>query len=201
MSPSPDSPTASDCRSRLVQAATETFIAEGYRVCVDRIAAQAGVAKQTLYNHFPSKADLFAEVTRQATAEYMIALSEDGEGLRECLRRFGVRYRERLLSPVGLGLYRMLVAEAPRFPELAATFYEAGPRSTMERLRALLLEAMERGDLRREDPEFAVSQLLAMLAGERNCLLFSNQPLPEPDPAQAERIVDCFLRAFAPQRP
>ena len=201
MSPSPDSPAVSDCRSRLVQAATEAFIAEGYRVCVDRIAAQAGVAKQTLYNHFPSKADLFAEVTRQATAEFMIALGEDSDGLRGRLRRFGVRYRERLLSPVGLGLYRMLVAEAPRFPELAATFYEAGPRRTMERLRVLLLEAMECGELRREDPEFAVSQLLAMLANERNCLLFSNEPLPEPDPAQAERIVDCFLRAFAPQRP
>ncbi|GEM_PF-2639875 len=129
-----DSPAGGDCRARLLQAACEVFAAEGYRVGVDRIAAQAGVAKQTLYNHFPSKADLFAEVIRQSTAEFMVALGEDGEPLRERLIRFAVRYRERLLSPAGLGLYRMLVAEAPRFPDLAATFYEAGPRHSAARL-------------------------------------------------------------------
>lgn len=194
-----DSPAGGDCRARLLHAACEVFAAEGYRVGVDRIAAQAGVAKQTLYNHFPSKADLFAEVIRQSTAEFMVALGEDGEPLRERLIRFAVRYRERLLSPAGLGLYRMLVAEAPRFPDLAATFYEAGPRHTAARLRELLLEGMERGDLRREDPEFAVSILLSMLTGdERSCRLFSAGNVSPPDPDKATRIVDSFLRAFAP---
>lgn len=179
----------------------EVFVTEGYQAGVDRIAALAGVAKQTLYNHFPSKADLFAEVIRRATAEFMIALGDDGDGdeLGERLRRFGVRYREMLLSPIGLGLHRMLVAEAPRFPELAAAFYEAGPQRTAARLRALLQEAMQRGELRRDDPEFAVTLLLSMLVGaERNCALFSGTPVPFPDPVQAGRIVDCFLRAFAP---
>ena len=191
--------TTAGCRSRLVEAACEVFAAEGYRVGVDRIAAQAGVAKQTLYNHFPSKADLFAEVIRQSTAEFMVALGEDGEALRERLIRFAVRYRERLLSPAGLGLYRMLVAEAPRFPDLAATFFEAGPRHTAARLRELLQEAMARGDLRRENPEFAVSMLLSMLTGdERSCRLFSAGNVSPPDPDTATRIVDSFLRAFAP---
>lgn len=200
MTACPVDPTAGgDCRARLLQAATEMFIAEGYGTSVDRIAAQAGVAKQTLYNHFPSKADLFAEVIRQATAEFMVALGEDGEALRERLIRFAVRYRERLLSPAGLGLYRMLVAEAPRFPDLAATFYEAGPRHTAARLRELLLQGMECGDLRRDDPEFAVSLLLSLLTGdERSCRLFSAGNVSPPDPDKATRIVDSFLRAFAP---
>lgn len=185
-----------------MQAATEVFTTEGYQASVDRIATLAGVAKQTLYNHFPRKADLFAEVIRHATSEFMVALSADGEGLRERLLRFGIRYRERLLSPAGLGLYRMLIAEASRFPELAAAFYEAGPQRTADRLRTLLEEAMARGELRRDDPEFAVSILLSMLVGvERNCYLFSGETAPETDPAQAARIVDCFLRAFAPKAP
>jgi TetR/AcrR family transcriptional repressor of mexJK operon len=180
-----------------MQAATEVFIAEGYQASVDRIAALAGVAKQTLYNHFPRKADLFAEVIRQSTVEFIVALGEDGEDLRERLRRFGVRYRERLLSPTGLGMYRMLVAEAARFPELAAAFYEAGPQRTAERLRVMLAEAMDRGELRRDDPEFAVRMLLSMLVGvERSCHLFSCDPATGADPVEAGRIVDCFLRAF-----
>ncbi len=202
MSFCPDTPAAGDCRSRLVQAATEVFLAEGYHAGVNRIAALAGVAKQTLYNHFPGKADLFAEVIRQSTAEFMVALGDDGEGLRERLQRFGARYRERLLSPAGLGLYRMLVAEAARFPGLAATFYAAGPQQTAARLRAVLEESMQRGELRRDDPEFAVTMLLSMLVGvERSCHLFSGESAPGSDAAQAARIVDCFLRAFAPVTP
>jgi TetR/AcrR family transcriptional repressor of mexJK operon len=190
---------AGDCHLRLMQAATAAFVAEGYGVSVDRIATLAGVAKQTLYNHFPGKADLFAEVIRQSTAEFMVALGEDHEALRARLTRFAVRYRERLLSPTGLGLYRMLVAEAPRFPDLAATFYEAGPRHTAARLRELLQDAMKRGDLRRDDPEFAVSMLLSMLTGdERSCRLFSTARISPPHPDEATRIVESFLRAFAP---
>lgn len=193
------SETPSDCRTRLLQAACEVFAAEGYRAGVDRIAAQAGVAKQTLYNHFPSKADLFAEVIHQATDEFMIALDDHGEKLRERLIRFGLRYRERLLSPAGLGLYRMLVAETPRFPELAAAFYRTGPERTTLRLRAVIDAAMQRGELRRDDADFAAMQLLSMLVGvERSHLLFGCELATDHDPAQAERIVDCFLRAFSP---
>jgi AcrR family transcriptional regulator len=180
----------------------EVFIAEGYHASVDRIAARAGVAKQTLYNHFPRKADLFAEVIGQATVELLVALGDDGEDLRERLTRFGARYREKLLSPAGLGLYRTLVAETSRFPELAAAFYETGPRRTAARLRAVLAEAMRRGELRAEDPEFATTMLLSMLVGvERSCQLFSGESSPEPDPAQAGLIIDYFLRAFAPEAP
>jgi TetR/AcrR family transcriptional repressor of mexJK operon len=193
---------ASACRSRLVQAAMEVFITEGYHASVDRIATLAGVAKQTLYNHFPRKADLFAEVIRQATVELLVALGDDGEDLRERLTRFGTRYRQKLLSPAGLGLYRTLVAETPRFPELAAAFYETGPQRTAARLRAVLEEAMRRGELRADDPEFATTLLLSMLVGvERSCQLFAGESAPAPDPAQAGRIVDCFLRAFAPEVP
>ncbi len=189
-----------DCRSRLLQAACEVFVAEGYRVGVDRIAAQAGVAKQTLYNHFPSKADLFAEVIKNATAEFLVALDDDGAPLRERLLRFGLRYRERLLSPGGLQFYRMLVAEIPRFPELAAAFYESGPRRTEACLRGVIEAAMQRGELRRDDPDFAATTLLSMLVGaERSHYLFSGEPPPAADPREAARIVDCFLRAFAPE--
>lgn len=191
--------SADDCRSRLLQAACEVFIAEGYQVGVDRIAAQAGVAKQTLYNHFPSKAELFAEVIKNATAEFLVALDDDGAPLRERLLRFGLRYRERLLSPGGLQFYRMLIAEIPRFPELAAAFYAAGPQRTAATLRDLIVTAMERGELRRDDPDFAVTMLLSMLVGaERSHYLLSGVAAPAADPADAARIVDCFLRAFAP---
>jgi len=173
---------------------------EGYRASVDRIAELAGVAKQTLYNHFPSKAELFGEAIRLAVDDMLVSLDDDGLDLRARLCGFGVRYRAKLLSPAGLGFYRAVVAESARFPDLAATFYRTGPVQTTVRLRAVLEEAMRRGELRRTDGEFAATTLLSMLVGaERSCHLFSGEPVPEPDPAQADLIVDCFLRAFAPE--
>ncbi|MDH5264591.1 MAG: TetR/AcrR family transcriptional regulator, partial [Betaproteobacteria bacterium] len=57
------------CRERLVRAASEVFREEGYRASIDAIAARAGVARQTIYNHFASKEDLFRGVANLAAAE------------------------------------------------------------------------------------------------------------------------------------
>ena len=57
----PAESAVAETRNRLIQAAREAFMAEGYRASVEGIAARAGVAKQTLYNHFPSKDELFSE--------------------------------------------------------------------------------------------------------------------------------------------
>ncbi len=52
-------PEASAARRRLLITATRLFYTEGIRaVGIDRIIAEAGVAKATFYNHFPSKDDL-----------------------------------------------------------------------------------------------------------------------------------------------
>jgi AcrR family transcriptional regulator len=56
---SPTDPAAGGARRRLLDTATRLFYAEGIRaVGIDRIIAEAGVAKATFYNHFPSKDDL-----------------------------------------------------------------------------------------------------------------------------------------------
>jgi AcrR family transcriptional regulator len=56
---SPAEPGDVSPRRRLLDAATRLFYAEGIRaVGIDRIIAEAGIAKATFYNHFPSKEDL-----------------------------------------------------------------------------------------------------------------------------------------------
>jgi len=53
----------SDARQRIVETAERLFYAEGVRsVGIDRIIAEAEVAKMTLYNHFSSKDDLILSV-------------------------------------------------------------------------------------------------------------------------------------------
>jgi TetR/AcrR family transcriptional repressor of mexJK operon len=188
-----------DCRARLIQAAAEVFVEEGYRASVERVASRAGVARQTLYNHFPCKADLFREVVSQATAALLITLDADQLDLRERLLRFGAMYRNKVLSAEGLGFFRTLAAETVRFPELAASFYRTGPAQTAARLSAVLGDAMNAGDMCSAPAEFAANMLLSMLVGaDRSHYLFSGDPPPEPDREHVGRIIDCYLRAFAP---
>jgi AcrR family transcriptional regulator len=55
-------------RERIVRAAHELIARGGYREAqVAAVAARAGVATGTVYRHFPSKAELFAEVFRRAS--------------------------------------------------------------------------------------------------------------------------------------
>src|SRR3954471_24775417 len=52
-------------RDAIVQAAIVEFRANGFEATsVDKVAARAEVSKRTLYNHFPSKDELFAEILR-----------------------------------------------------------------------------------------------------------------------------------------
>ena len=100
---------SSDTRGRLICAASEAFFADGYRASMDDIATRAGVAKQTLYNHFASKDVLFGEVVRISTQGILVSLDGDGGDLRATLIRFAIAFRATALgarwdgdTPVGV---------------------------------------------------------------------------------------------------
>ena len=190
-----------EIRDRLIQAAREAFREEGYRASVDRIAARAGVAKQTLYNHFSSKEDLFAEIARLGAETITVSL-DHGTDVCESLLRFGAAFQEKVVGDEGLAIYRAVVGETPRFPALGRAFFERGPARMVERLSAFLAGAMNRGALREDDPRFAAEMLLSMLTGiERTRRLLNPIPRsPAEEQARVEQTVDCFLRAYAPER-
>ena len=190
-----------DSRQRLIEAAREAFLQEGYRASVDRIAARAGVAKQTLYNHFASKDDLFSEVARLASSRIAVSLEGGPTDVRECLLRFAAALRTKLLSDEGLAMFRVLVAEAVRFPALAKAFYEKGPQETARRLAVSLERAMAAGQLRRDDPGFAAEMLIGMLVGAERTARMCGLPVRDPadEDERIHRIIDTFLRAYAPE--
>jgi TetR/AcrR family transcriptional repressor of mexJK operon len=195
MTTSPEAPQ--ETRQRVLEAACEAFREEGYQVSIDRIAARAQVARQTLYNHFPSKEALFEEVVHHAIQSILVTLDGETE-VRATLLAFGNAYREKLLSPEGLALFRTMTAEAPRFPELAKQFFRQGPLTTRKRLAAYLARVMETGALRKDDPDFAAEMLTAMLADFDRLRGLINLQTDLARPAKTVQVVDSFLRAFAP---
>ena len=184
-------------RERVLRAATDSFLAHGYRSSVDEIARRAGVAKQTVYHHFPTKDHLFQEVARELSQRVLLELATPGRDLRDTLQRFARAYRQRTLGAQGISAFRTLVPEVPRFRAVARAMYATSAGEMVRRLEETLERAMGAGELRRDDARFAAEMLLSMLAGlDRIKRLFSVGEEGESEARRTSRIVDCFLRAY-----
>ena len=184
-------------RERVLRAATDSFLARGYASSVDEIARRAGVAKQTVYSHFPSKDALFKAVANDLAQSVLVEL--EGGDLRAALLRFGLAYRERALGTQGIATFRTLLPEVPRFKAAARAMYANTVGEMVSRLAGHLGAAMRDGQLRRDDAELAAEIFLSMLAGvDRVKRLFCVESGIGNDERRTARIVECFLRAYAP---
>ena len=94
----------SEARQRLLETADRLFYAEGVRnVGIDKIIAEAGVAKMTLYTHFPSKDDLIMAVLlyreEKVLAFFTEAVARHGKRTKDKLRAFFAALKEWFESP------------------------------------------------------------------------------------------------------
>ncbi|WP_332818663.1 TetR/AcrR family transcriptional regulator [Sphingopyxis sp.] len=192
-------------RKAFVDAARELFFANGYAgTTMSSIASKVGGSKTTLWTYFPSKEDLFAAVVDDIVASYGQVLQIDlplEEPVTEVLRRFAQVLMATLLSPPLLALYRLVVGEAERFPHLAETFYDRGPRRGKARLGEWVAEKMVRGELRMGDPMQAVYHF----AGLCQSGLYQQAVLGLPQGRDHHRVadeidaaIDTFYRAWGP---
>jgi TetR/AcrR family transcriptional regulator, mexJK operon transcriptional repressor len=187
-------------RKKVCDAAIRVFIDDGYSASMDHIATRAGVAKQTLYNQFGNKENLFAEVIRQSVDDITVSLGEPGRDLRRALLHFATAFRAKALSNDGLGMHRALISEAPRFPKLARVIHEKGAANARDALAKFFAGAMDAGQMRRYDAQFAAELFLSMLAGfERVRLLYGVKADPTSlnEKQKCVAIVDCFLDGLA----
>ena len=148
---------------QVLEGARSVFLTSGYEgASVDEIAKAAGVSKATLYSYFPDKKLLFLEV---AKAEYERQADEAMEWLSdECSVAEWLTHAceimlEIFLSEFGLGVYRMSVSEADRFPEIGRGFYESGPGLIRASLVPYFESCEARGALAIPDKVLAADQL------------------------------------------
>jgi AcrR family transcriptional regulator len=83
-----------DKRKAVLDTATDLFSEHGYHaVGIDRIIAESGVAKMTMYRHFPSKSSLVVEVLRERTRSCAVSLSDFLEGIEDPYTRLRAVFR------------------------------------------------------------------------------------------------------------
>jgi len=195
----PRSCIAADRRKAFVDAAREAFFAQGYAgTTMSSIAATVGGSKTTLWTYFPSKEELFAAVVEDLLKQYGMPLSKDlplDEPVAEVLGGYAARLMSMLMSEPMLALYRLVVGEAARFPTLAQTFYELGPKPGKERLGHYFAALMERKVLRRGPPETAVSQFVGLCQPARYQLAILGLGLRE-DPLPPREELAAAIETF-----
>ena len=174
---------------------------------MSRIAAGAGVSKGTLYNYFTSKAELFtAWVAGECEAKlaHVFDIAEPDGDPATVLRAIGERMLQMMMSETGLTIYRLTVAEATKFPELARAFYDAGPSRSTTFMAEWLDRQAASGKLAITDPVFAAEQFFA-LCQTRIGMLRRLGLLHEVDQSVFARVVDgsvtMFLNTYGVPKP
>jgi AcrR family transcriptional regulator len=189
-------------RQRMLAAATRLFIERGFDgTSVDEIIQAVGGSKTTLYSAFGNKQGLFAAVVADVTTrlDAAITLDNPADGSRrppaEILAAAGTAAMRIVLSEEVMGLYRLAVAEAKRYPDLASSFWEKGPSSARAGLAAYLADAAAHGELRVEDPLEAAEMFLGMLL-DRGTLALSLGVQEPPTNAAIDRRVAAATKVF-----
>jgi len=192
-------------RLAIQKAGTAVFLRFGYgSASMDAIAAEAKVSKQTIYNHFHSKEELFKAIITDMTAALMSPLSMSdamASTPERSLRSFAWDFLTLMLQPVSLALHRLIVAESARFPELGGDIYAAGPGQLIGVLADYLARETKNGRIAVADPNRAAELFIGMLSGRmqlRALLGVCEHPNEAELQSRVDHAVSSFLRLHAP---
>lgn len=191
--------------AQILAAARTVFMEQGFGAAsMDAIAKEAGVSKATLYAHFEGKERLFAamiEAECLLQARFLDATALRGKDPRGALTEIGTSFLSLLTSDAAVAIYRVVIGETARFPELGRTFFASGPELVKRRIEGYLAEAASERALALDDPRVAAEQFIAMLMVPMHMhrlLGVGGPPDRERIAATVDRTVSAFLRLYGP---
>jgi AcrR family transcriptional regulator len=154
-------------RRSVIRFARAAFIAQGYAGAkVEPIAREAGVSTATLYALFAGKAELFSAVIEDAAHDFarlMTGVHAIEGDVRQQLTGFAEAYAAFMSDPFVRSIFRLVMAERPRFQSVALEFFEKGQAVFGATLIDILTRHVETGALKCAKPSWAAGQLMGMI--------------------------------------
>lgn len=183
-------PRVARSRARVLDAVASLLVETGVQeVTVEAVMARSGVARATVYRHWPTRQELVLAGLRHLVPPPLPPIVVDGTLSQRLTSSLGELARQMAVEPWAHAIPALLEA-ARREPEIAA----ATARFVADRqapLRAVLRDAVEDGSLPSVDVELALAQLLGPLVYRR---LITSEPIDE---ALCTHVVEDFLRGHA----
>ena len=156
-------------REALLTVAQEVFLERGYAgTSVEDVVSRVGGSKASLYSYFGSKEGLFADMIHTRCAEFLkaVAVPKTVEGnLESTLVAFGLRFFKVFSHRERVQVTRAIIAEATRFPELAALLYQSGPRHIRMQLATFFADCHAKGLMHTTDPELSAIFFIELVKG------------------------------------
>jgi AcrR family transcriptional regulator len=151
-------PRSEQADHAIIEAALDVFAESGADgLCIEKVAAKAGVGKATIYRRWPGKEDLLLD----ALAALKLPLPEPkGESVRDDLVLLLDAMRSEAVDPRQVRQFALLLGEGDRYPRLLDRYVEAVVEPRRDVFRAVLRRGMATGELREEtNIELAVDLL------------------------------------------
>lgn len=186
-------------RLAIVDAARETFLGNGFETTsMDEIAAIAGVSKRTVYSHFGSKEDLFADVMTMlcvCSSEASLSSLDPEQPIESTLQDLGCGFLQSIFTPESMALFRILITQTEKFPDVGKEFYARGPEVMISMLTEYLEAQQAAGIILIDDTREAAGSFMASLYGPHHmrCLVTG---APSPDESEIEKMVTGAVSRF-----
>jgi AcrR family transcriptional regulator len=186
----PGRPRSEQADQAIIDAALSLFAESGPDgLCIERVAARAGVGKATIYRRWRGKEDLLLD----AIAALKAPLPEPaGRSAREDLMTLLEAMCLDTADPRRARQFALLLGEGAKYPRLMARYMETVLEPRREVIREVLRRGIATGELR---PDLDVDTALFMLIGAVVARRGHEQQAVPPD--YPERVVDELLRGLA----
>jgi AcrR family transcriptional regulator len=186
----PGRPRSEQADHAIIDAALDLFAESGPEgVCIEAVAARAGVGKTTIYRRWPGKEDLLVDALDALKGP----LPEPaGKSVRDDLIALLRVMCESWTDPRAARAFGLILGEGDRYPRLVERYVREVLEPRREVFRQVLRRGMQAGELR---PDADVEVALHMITG---AVTSRGRHNPAPLPADyPERVADSALRGLA----
>lgn len=187
----------------ILDAAVEVIGERGLAAPMSAIARHAGVSKQTVYNHYGSKAELMRALMQRRVESITASLREPGavDNPTEALEAYARSVLETVITTKRYSMMRVIILGSGEMPDIAQEVFEAGPLNARRQLAAFLETETRLGRMKVEDFDQAAEFFSGMVMGHsqlRSLLRLPSDKTQEEFGRLAREAAERFMRAYAP---
>jgi AcrR family transcriptional regulator len=183
----PGRPRSEAAEQAIIDATLDVFAEQGFEgVCVELVAARAGVGKATIYRRWPNKEELLLAAFGSLKSPYP---EPNGVSVRDDLLAIVEVMCADKADPRKARRYALMLGEGEKYPRLMARYKAEVVEPRREMVRSIIRRGIETGELR-PDTDVEISMLTltgAIMAQEKS----ASGTL---DAEFAARLVDSLLR-------
>ena len=164
----PGRPRSEQAEQAIIEATLDLFAEQGFEgVCVEAVAARAGVGKATIYRRWPNKEELLLAAFSSLKSPFP---EPKGVSVRDDLLVMVEVMCADKADPRKSRRYALLLGEGEKYPRLMARYKETVVQPRRDAMRAVIRRGMETGELRPDtDVEVAMLTLTgAIMAQEKS---------------------------------